>query len=418
MSVRQASKHELAEALRARYVGAGRAEKGRMLDEFVAATGYHRKRAIQLLRVGPPPPRVGHGGRPRAYSAVVVGALREAAEASGWLCGKRLAPFLAELVPALEAEGALALEPAVRDRLVAMSAATIDRRLRPFRRQLRPHGAGTTKPGSLLKQQVPVRTITPWDEQRVGFVEIDLVAHCGLSTAGHYLNTLTVTDVATGWTECLGVWGKGQAAVFAALKEVRARLPFPLLGIDSDNGSEFLNAHLVRYCDRERLTFTRSRPYWKNDQAHVEQKNWSVVRRLVGYDRYESEAALAELNALYRVLRVWTNHWQPVLKLIGKERDGAKVTKRYDAAQTPYRRVLAADVLAAEARQALEQEHAAHGPVAVRRALDAALERLNRLRERTPGWGTAACGDVDNPQGVAHISTRATTAPRAEAVAG
>jgi hypothetical protein len=165
-----------------------------------------------------------------------------------------------------------------------MSAATIDRRLRPFRLQAR-HGLSTTKPGTLLKQQVPVQTYTPWDEQRMGFVEIDLVAHCGPSTAGHYVNTLTVTDVATGWTECAGVWGKGQAAVRAALEQIRARLPFPLLGSDSDNGSEFLNAHLVRWCEQEQLTFTRSRPYWKNDQAHVEQKNWSVVRRLLGYDR-------------------------------------------------------------------------------------------------------------------------------------
>ena len=300
MDVRQQSKHELAAAVGARYGRAGRADQGRILDEFVAATGSDRKWAIRLLRGGPPP-RVGHGGHPRSYDAVVVGALRVAAEVSGWPCGKRMAPFLGKLVPALEAEGALTLEPPVRAPLVAMSAATVDRRLRPFRLAARPRGLGTTKPGSLLKRQVPVRTFTPWDEQRAGFVEVDLVAHCGASTAGHYLTTLVLTDVATGWTECLGVWGKGQAAVFAALEEGRARLPFPLLGIDSDNGSEFLNAQLVRYCARERLTFTRSRPYWKNDQAHVEQKNWSVVRKLVGYDRYESAAALARLNAADRL---------------------------------------------------------------------------------------------------------------------
>ena len=206
------------------------------------------------------------------YSPVVVGALRVVAEASDWLCGKRLAPFLPELVAALQAEGILIVESAICDRLLAMSAATIDRRLRPFRVQIRPHGLSTTKPGTLLKQQVPVQTYTPWEEQRPGFVEIDLVAHCGTSTAGHYLNTLTVTDIATTWTECVGVWGKGQAAVFAGLELVCERLPFPLLGIDSDNGSEFLNAQLVRYCEQEQITFTRSRPYWKNDQAHVEQK--------------------------------------------------------------------------------------------------------------------------------------------------
>lgn len=387
MGVRRQSKHELAAAQQARYLKASRAEKGRILDEFVAATGYHRKRAVGLLRHGPPPPRAGRGGRPRVYSSLVVGALRVVMELSGGLgSGKRLAPFLAELVPALEAEGALTLSPALRERLLHISAATIDRRLRPFRLQLRPHGLGTTKPGTLLKQQVAIRTYTPWEEQRPGFVEIDLVAHCGTSTAGHYLNTLTVTDVATGWTECAGVWGKGQAAVFAALELVRQRLPFPLLGIDSDNGSEFLNAHLVRYCERERITFTRSRPYWKNDQAHVEQKNWSVVRQRIGYGRYESEAALEQLNRVYALLRLWTNHWQPVLKLVGKEREGAKVRKRYDVARTPYRRVLAAGMLEQQARERLEQEHGAQGPVALGRALEAACEGLWRLQagERHP----------------------------------
>jgi hypothetical protein len=393
MTVRQQSKHELAAALQGRYVKAERAEKGRILDEFVAATGYHRKWAIGLLRQGPPPARQGHGGRPRVYSAVVVGALRTVWEASGELCGKRLAPFLAELVPALEAEGVLKLAPAVRVALLPMSAATIDRRLHPFRLQRR-HGLGTTKPGTLLKQQVPIRTYTPWDEQRPGFVEIDLVAHCGTSTAGHYLNTLTVTDVATGWTECAGVWGKGQAAVFEALAHLRERLPMPLLGIDADNGSEFLNAHLVRWCEQEQLTFTRSRPYWKNDQAHVEQKNWSVVRQLLGYDRYETQAELALLQRIYHWLRLWTNHWQPVLKLVGKEREGAKVRKRYDTAQTPYRRVVASALLTPAARERLDQEHAAHGPTAVWREVDAARTALWRLpRRREPsGESGKACG--------------------------
>lgn len=390
MGVRQQSKYELAAALRVRYRRGSRAAKGQILDEFVAATGYHRKRAIHLLRAGPPPPRAGHGGRPRTHSPVVIGALRVAAEESTWLCGKRLAPFLAELVPALEQERVLRLEPAVRALLLGMSAATIDRRLRPFRLQLRPHGLGTTKPGSLLKQQVPVRTYTPWDEQRLGFVEIDLVAHGGMSAAGHFLYTLVVTDVLSQWTECIGVWGKGQAAVFGGLEQVRRRLPFKLRGIDSDNGSEFLNAHLVRYCTSERLTFTRSRPYWKNDQAHVEQKNWSVVRRLLGYDRYESEAALEALNAVYGVLRLWTNHWQPVLKLIGKERAGAKLTKRYDAAQTPYRRVLAPKALSPAARKRLEQEHAARGPAALRRELHATVARLGPLAARS--WGRPPAG--------------------------
>ncbi len=214
----------------------------------MATTGYHRKWASRLLRHGPPNAKRAASGRPPQYSSVVVGALRVVAETSGWLCGKRLAPFLGELVSALEQERVLRLEPDVRERLVRMGAATIDRRLRPYKLQKRGHGWTTTKPGTLLKQQIPVRTYTPWEEQLPGFVEIDLVAHCGASAAGLYLNTLNVVDVATGWSECLGVWGKGQAGVFAALERIRGRLPFPLLGIDSDNGSEFLNDQLLRYC--------------------------------------------------------------------------------------------------------------------------------------------------------------------------
>jgi hypothetical protein len=311
---------------------------------------------------------------------VLIGTLRVAWEASGGLCGKRLAPFLGELLSALAAEGAIQLTTPDQEHLTHISAATIDRRLRPFRAQLRPHGLSTTKPGSLLKHQVPVHTFTPWNEQRMGFVEIDLVAHCGTSTAGHYLNTLTVTDVATGWTECHGVRGKGQAGVFDALTVIRDRLPFPLLGIDSDNGSEFLNAQLVRYCEQEQLTFTRSRPYWKNDQAHVEQKNWSVVRALLGYDRYESEVALEHLNRVYALLRVWTNHWQPSLKLIDKTRDGAKVTKHYAPAATPYRRVQATDALDPDATVRLDDEHAGWGPVALKQALDAAVDTFWKHR--------------------------------------
>jgi hypothetical protein len=381
MAVRQRSKHELVAALQTRYGKADRAGKARLLDEFCAATGYHRKHAIRVLRQGPPPPRAGHGGRARVYSAVVIGALRLCAEASGWLCGKRLAPFLAELVPALEAEGALRLEPLVRSQLLAMSAATIDRRLRPYRLHL-VRGFGATKPGSLLKSQVPIRTWTPWDEQRVGFLEIDLVAHCGINNAGQYLYTLVATDVASGWTECMGVPSKRQDDVFIALEAIRNQLPFVLLGLDSDNGSEFLNGHLVHYCQEHRLTFTRSRPYWKNDQAHVEQKNWSIVRKVIGYDRYEGEAALEQLNHVYEILRLWTNHWQPVMKLVGKDRVGSKLRKRYDVARTPYQRLRETRGMTLPRRQRLEGEHASLQPTALKQRLERAVIEFERLRTR------------------------------------
>jgi hypothetical protein len=399
MGVQRRSKREYTARMQLRYLKAGKRQKGRLLDEVVAVTGYHRRHAVRVPRHGRfPDAKLAavqgsaaaaqrKGGRPRVYSPVVVGALRTAAEASGWRCGKRLAPFLPELVPALEAEGELRLTAADRAGLLAMSAATIDRRLRPFRLARDPrnwHGLGTTKPGSLLKAQVPVQTYTPWEDQRPGFLEVDLVAHCGTTTEGFYLTTLVGTDVATGWTECVGVWGKSQRAVFAALETGRRRLPMRLLGLDSDNGSEFLNNHLIRFCTREQLTFTRSRPYWKNDQAHVEQKNWSVVRKLIGYGRYESEAALAQLNRVYELLRLWTNFWQPSLKLVAKERDAAtgKTRKTYDTAQTPYRRLLASGVLDEAQRRALAETFAAYGPAGLRRELAAAVERLVRLQER------------------------------------
>ncbi len=286
MGVQRQSKREYMARLQVRSLKATRREKGRLRDEIVAVTGYHRRHAVRVLRHGrfpdlklaalqgtPSAPvttvavakaRGGRPpGRPRVYSSVVVGALRTAAEASGWLCGKRLAPFLAELVPALAAEGALRLAPEDRVALLAMSAATIDQRLRLFRLQRDPnnwHGRGTTKPGTLLKSQVPIQTYMPWEDQRPGFLEIDLVAPCGTTTEGFSLNTLTATDVATGWTECIGVWGKSQRAGFDALKTIRQRLPMRLLGLDSDHGSEFLNAHLGRDCTEAQLTFTRSRP--------------------------------------------------------------------------------------------------------------------------------------------------------------
>lgn len=400
MGVQRQSKQEYLARMQGRYLKANKKEKGELLDEVVRVTEYHRRHVIRVLRHGRfPDPKLAalqgkpvvvprrRGGRPRVYSSMVVGALRVVAEASGWLCGKRLAPFLAELVPALEAEGVLRLSAAERTQLLAMSARTIDRRLRLFRLQRDPknwHGLGTTKPGSLLKNQVPIQTYTPWEEQRPGFLEIDLVAHCGTTTEGFSLNTLVGTDVATGWTECVGVWGKGQRAVFAGVQTSRQRLPMRLLGLDSDNGSEFLNAHLVQFCTQEQITFTRSRPYWKNDQAHVEQKNWSVVRKLIGYGRYESEAALVQLNRVYALLRLWTNFWQPSLKLVAKVRDDrtGKTRKTYDAAQTPYRRLLASGVLDAGQQQTLAETLAACGPATLRRQLAAAIDHLHQLQKR------------------------------------
>lgn len=391
MKVKKESKQDLAKALHARYLKASRAQKSKLLDEFVEVTGYHRNHAKRLLLHGVTPPtgrfdwRTGArrhaGGRPQVYGPVVLQALFVAAEATGWICGKRLVGVLPELVDALLQEGAISLLAPERHSLLQMSAATIDRKFSRERALHKPKGVCTTKPGTLLRSQVPIRTYTPWDEQQPGFLEIDLVAHCGESTAGTYLCTLNCVDVATGWTECVGVANKGQAAVFAALQQVRTRLPFPLLGIDSDNGSEFINDHLIRYCQAERITFTRCRPYRKNDQAHVEQKNGSVVRQLVGYDRYTTPASLVQLGRVYELTRLHVNAYLPVMKLVGKERQGSKVHKRYDTPTTPFRRAVQAGVLSSEAQAHFQRQlcAAAVGPLSLRHELLAQLDKLWNL---------------------------------------
>jgi hypothetical protein len=371
-------KRELLKAIRPRYLKASKAEKTQILNEFVAVTNYNRKYAIHLLHKGPPKHSTHKAGRRRTYGPDVVAALVQVWKASGRVCGKRLRPFVPEMVAVLERHGELTIGPETKALLLQMSAATIDRRLQPARARLSHAGrsAGATKPGSLLKDAIPVRTFADWDEDKPGFVEMDLVAHCGDTTAGAYLNTLCVVDVATGWTEPVAVANKGQKATFEGIQRMRQRLPFPLLGIDSDNGSEFINDHLHRYCLKEQITFTRSRPYKKNDQAHVEQKNWTAVRRWVGYDRYESPEALALLEAIYADLRLFINFFQPVMKLVEKKRMGSQVHKKYDTAQTPYQRVLGEANIDDSVKDQLRELYPTLNPLALQRRIEANLKRL------------------------------------------
>jgi len=374
----QNGKRELLEAVRPRYLRANKADKARILDEFVATTGYHRKYAIRLLKRGVKPCRSKKPGRSKTYQGEVVIALVKIWAICDEICSRRLHPFLPEIVAVLERHGELKLSEATKRLLLQMSRATLDRCLQSVRR--RPgRGLSTTKPGTLLKQAIPVRTFADWNEARPGFVEIDLVAHCGDSTHGEYLNTLNVVDVFTGWSECLVLANRSQQQVSAAMERLRQRLPFPLLGIDSDNDSAFINDNLYRYCQREHITFTRSRPYKKNDQAHVEQKNWSVVRRLIGYDRYELPQALDLLEAIYQDRRLYVNFFQPVLKLVEKRRVGSQAIKKYDTARTPYQRVLESPDVPEETKERLCQLYLTLNPVTLRQRINENLDKLWQL---------------------------------------
>lgn len=382
------AKRELVVQVAPRYREGGRAQKSVILDEFVAATGYARKYAIRVLTSPIRPPAPIQRSRAPRYDGVVRDALVIAWEATNRLCGKRLVAFLPELVPTLERHGHLVLTDEVRGLVLSLSPATADRLLRTSRQPAR--GKSTTKRGTLLKHQIPVRTFAQWDDVRPGFLEADLVAHCGGNIEGAYVQTLTLTDVATGWTECLALLHRSQHAVIEALGQARRLLPFPVLGLDTDNGGEFLNAELLAYCAREEITFTRGRAYHSNDQCFVEQKNGSIVRRLVGYDRFEGERAYRQLTELYRAVRLYVNFFQPSMKLRSKIRTGAHVQRTYDSAQTPFRRLVASGVLADHTRERLEGIAQALDPVRLLRQIEVLQDALwKQAVFRTPGPATA-----------------------------
>jgi len=371
----QRSKRELLERIRPRYLKAAKKEKQTILNEFVATTGYHRKYANRLLKQGASRKRAKPKGRKKIYQGEVVVVLTRIWEICGRICSKRLHPFLPEMVKVLERHDELHLSEETRDLLLQMSRSTIDRCLQPARFEQR-KGLSTTKPGSLLKKAIPVRTFADWDDARPGFLEIDLVAHCDGSVAGQYLNTLTAVDIATGWVECVPILHRSQIMVSAAICKLRERLPFDLLGLDSDNGGEFINETLYRYCLDEEITFTRSRPYKKNDQAHVEQKNWSIVRSLIGYDRFETQEELDLLDAIYQQLRFYSNFFQPVLKLTSKERVGDKIVRHHDLAATPYHRVLQSEQVPMQVKANLINLYLQLNPVSLRKDIDALVGKL------------------------------------------
>jgi hypothetical protein len=389
MKERQALVRETAR----RYQLAPKKQKSAILNEFVQVTHYHRVYAGVVLKnhgrpvKGVPPgldlvgdirakPR---GKRPRRYDDRVFVALKSVWEIMDYLCGKRLAPALAEVIPRLERFGEIALDSETRTKLLAISASTIDRLLAPERKVPGLKGRSFTKPGSLLKHQIPIKTFADWDQTRPGFVEIDLVGHEGGNSSGDFLQSLDVTDVCTGWTEVQAVRNKARVWVFEALCSIRKRLPFALLGIDSDNGGEFINEHLFHYCLDNELTFTRGRSSRKNDNCYVEQKNYSVVRYAVGYARYDTEEEMAILNELYSALRLYTNFFQPVMKLKEKIRDGAHVSKKHGKARTPFQRVLDCPFMAEKEKEALREHYETLNPAALKRTITALQNQLLRI---------------------------------------
>jgi len=365
------ARRELLASLAPRYQNAGKAQKGRILDELVATCGYHRKYAVTALQKPlPPKPKKARTRKRRpTYGPDVGHALLTLGKVSGGLCAKRLVPALPELIEALERFDEIALPDTLKKKLLTLSVSTANRLLGRLRRQSE-KGLATTKPGTLLRQQIPLHTFADWKDALPGFLEIDLVAHCGDTAAGQFLYTLTATDVATGWTECVALPNRGQWAVLAGLETIRDRLPFLLKGIDSDNGAEFINVTLVNFCQKQKITFTRGRPYKKNDQCHVEQKNGAVVRPLAGYARYESPEALALLNRLYSLHRRHLNFFCPSMKLVEKKRNAAKVTKKYDLPQTPLARLIGYHVLTEKQQEQLQAYYRQLNPAELMRRIE------------------------------------------------
>lgn len=405
MGLTMSQRRAVTKAIATRYQRASKGEKGAILDELCATTLWHRTHARkalgQALR-----PTVARPRRPRrlTYGPEVVAGLRLCWAVLGAPTGKRLAPMLGDLVPRLRRFGELEVSEETAALLVAMSPATIDRRLAPDRAAMSLRGRSHTKPGSLLKDAIPIRTWAQWDDAVPGFVEIDLVGHEGGNAIGEHAYTLTVTDIATGWTENRSVPNKARKWVLAALAEIGLIMPFPIVGVDSDNGSEFINHHLLHWCEQREITFTRSRSGNSNDGAHVEQKNWAVVRTVVGYHRYDTPAELKLLNRIWVLQSQITNYFLPQQKLLSKTRDGAKVTKTYDRPTTPHRRAELHTGVTPEDKAIMSDTLAGLNPAAIQRQIQALTAELLTLT-------TSKAAAANKPQ--VHSRSQPTPARRA-----
>jgi hypothetical protein len=358
------------------YNKAGKTEKTKILDGFAAATGYDRKYAIQLMSKKILFPSIEHiRKRPWAqvYDEQFIHVITIIWNTANQICSKRLVPFIPNLVSAMERHGHLRITQEIRDKLLKVSPATVDRLLHNERLH-HTGGVSHTKTGALLKNQIQVRTFADWDDVSPGFFEVDLVAHCGGDPNGAFLNTLTMVDVTTGWLECMPLIKKSASDVITGINVARKLIPFDLKGLDTDGGSEFINHELLDYCEKNEITFTRARTHKKNDQAFVEEKNGSVVRRLVGYNRYQGLKAWEALANFYSVLRQYINFFQPSLKLLKKTREGGRVSKQYDVALTPYQRLVKTGLVSSTTIEKLELEYLALDPVNL-------MEELKRLQQ-------------------------------------
>ncbi len=376
LKMSQTARRELLEALKCEYSRSSKIEKMALLEGLVRATAYNRKHAIKLLNSDVSVAMCRKRQRQHKYSVSDLKALKFVWLASNRICSKRLQPFLGSFIDSLVRHGHLSISKAVKLRLLSMSASTIDRLLKDERKK-HSRGRSTTRPGSLLKRHIAVRTFSDWSETQPGFFEADCVAHCGTSIKGSYLTTLTLTDIYTGWTECRALPNKTESAVAAALSEIAGQLPFPVRGFDSDNGTEFINSKILEWCNERKVTFTRSREYRKNDQAHVEEKNGSIVRRYVGYDRFEGKTSLKILSKLYSLTRLYVNFFQPSMKIVGKEKDGGKVTKLYEQAKTPCQRLLDS-AIPETVKRTLRRQSRQFDPLALLKEIEATQIKLWR----------------------------------------